>query len=88
MNITGFIWQEKTVQKLLWKHNLEIDEVAELFQDDPRFYFVEKGRRKGENVYAASGRTEAGRYLICYFIYKSDRRALILSARDMTQKRA
>ena len=30
------------------------------------------------------GQTEAGRYLACYFVYKKDNRALILSARDMT----
>jgi len=30
------------------------------------------------------GQTESGRYLIVFFIYKKDNRALILSARDMT----
>jgi hypothetical protein len=45
---------------------------------------VEKGHRPGEDVYAALGRTEAGRYLVIFFVYKKDRRVLILSARDMT----
>ena len=81
MNVIGFMWQEAVVHKLVWKHSVQIYEVEELFENRARFYSVEKGRRKGENVYAASGRTEAGRYLICYFIYKRDRRALILSAR-------
>ncbi|WP_373872739.1 hypothetical protein [Microseira wollei] len=45
--------------------------------------FVEKGTRKNENVYAALGQTDSGRYLIVYFIYKPDKNALILSARDM-----
>jgi len=37
MKITGFIWQEKIVDKLKWKHNLTTDEVEEIFQDKPRF---------------------------------------------------
>ena len=34
----------------------------------------------------AYGQTDAGRYLFVVFIYKLNRRALILSARDMTDK--
>jgi len=30
------------------------------------------------------GQTKSGRYLIIFFIYKKDGRAIILSARDMT----
>jgi uncharacterized DUF497 family protein len=48
------------------------------------FRFVEKGYRQGENVYAALGRTKAGRYLVAFFIHKPDQRILILTARDMT----
>lgn len=35
-------------------------------------------------MYACMGQTKSGRYLIVFFIYKKDGRALILSARDMT----
>jgi len=52
--------------------------------NQPYFRFVEKGHHSGENVYAAMGQTNSGRYLIVFFVYKKDRRALILSARDMT----
>lgn len=41
--------------------------------------------RRGEDVYAALGQTEAGRYLIVFFIVKARHHALVLSARDMTQ---
>ncbi len=84
MKISGFIWLEDIIQKLIWKHSVETDEVQEIFNNKPRFRFVEKGHRKNENVYAALGQTDAGRYLICFFVYKTDNRALILSARDMT----
>lgn len=85
MVITSFIWLDDMVQKLIWKHDVEIEDVKEIFELRPRYHFVEKGERKGEDVYSASGQTEAGRYLICFFIYKTDRRALVLSARDMTR---
>jgi hypothetical protein len=31
------------------------------------FRFVEKGHRRGENVYSAMGQTSGGRYLIVFF---------------------
>ena len=86
MKITGFVWLEEIVQKLIWKHSVETEEVSEIFLNNPRIRFVEKGHRKDENVYAAFGQTNAGRYLICFFVYKNDKRALILSARDMTER--
>lgn len=46
--------------------------------------FIEKGHRPGENVYLALGQSAAGRHLAVFFVYKSDQRALVVSARDMT----
>ena len=84
MKIAGFIWLEEIIQKLIWKHSVEMEEVREIFTKNTRFRFIEKGHRKDENVYAAFGQTDSGRYLVCFFVYKTDKRALILSARDMT----
>ena len=84
MKIEGFIWLEDIVEKLVQKHGVQQQEVREVFVNLPQFRFVEKGHRPDENVYAALGQTDAGRYLIVFFVYKKDRRALILSARDMT----
>ena len=84
MKIEGFIWLEDIVEKLVQKHGVQQQEVREVFANLPQFRFVEKGHRPDENVYAALGQTDAGRYLIIFFVYKKDRRALILSARDMT----
>lgn len=39
-----------------------------------------------EDVYSASGQTDAGRYLVVFFIHKPGHIALILSARDMDLK--
>lgn len=40
----------------------------------------------GEDVYAAYEQTDAGRYVIVFFIYKAANAALILSACDMDAK--
>jgi uncharacterized DUF497 family protein len=84
VKINGLIWLAEIVEKLAWKHQVQQEEVREVFRCQSRYRFVEKGHRRGENVYVAQGKTEAGRYLNVFFVYKADRRALILSARDMT----
>jgi uncharacterized DUF497 family protein len=86
LEIIGFIWLETIIDKLSHKHNVMYNEVEEVFANQPLFRFVEKGQQLHEDLYAALGQTLAGRYLIVYYIYKKDRRALIISARDMTQR--
>jgi uncharacterized protein len=83
LKITGFFWLEEIIEKLARKHQVQIEEVEELFRGEPKFRFVERGHREGENVYSALGQTEAGRYLIVFFVWKTDGRALPISARDM-----
>ena len=85
MQIDEIIWQQQFVEKLAIKHGVEKTEVEEVLSNRPRFRFVSKGNRAGEDVYSAMGQTDAGRYLIVFFIRKSNRRALIISARDMTR---
>lgn len=85
MNIEGIIWLRTVIDKLAFKHHVEIHEVEELFAGDPKFRYVEKGERQDENVYMALGQTDAGRYLMVVFIHKRTKEALILSARDMVE---
>ncbi len=85
MKITGIIWLETIVDKLAYKHNVETDEVEDLLKNRPQFHFAEKGDREDEDMYFALGQTEAGRYLIVFFIHKITGEALVLSARDMTK---
>ena len=84
MKIKGLIWFDDIIEKIARKHNVSQDKVRDVLTDRPHFRFVEKGHRREENVYAALGQTENGRYLIVFFVYKKDGRAIILSARDMT----
>ena len=86
MRIRGLFWLGEIVDKLEWKHAVSQHEVHEVFSSKPYFRFVEKGRSKGEDVFAALGQTLAGRYLIAFFIHTSDNMALILSAREMTKR--
>ncbi|MCY4403991.1 MAG: BrnT family toxin [Candidatus Poribacteria bacterium] len=86
MYIQDCIWLPDTLVKLYVKHHVTQNEVEEIFFNHPKFRFVESGFRKGEDVYSAAGQTDAGRYLIVFFIQKQDHLALILSARDMDQK--
>lgn len=86
MYIDDFIWLADVVDKLIIKHNVSQDEAEEVFFNEARYRFVEKGERVGEDVYAALGRADAGRYLVVFFIHKSDHSALILSARDMDKR--
>ncbi len=86
MYIDDFIWLPSILDKVEVKHQVSQDEAEEVFFNQPRYRFVESGNQKGEDVYSASGQTEAGRYLIIFFIHKSSNTALILSARDMDKK--
>jgi uncharacterized DUF497 family protein len=86
MRISGFIWSEVVVDKLAWKHGIQIAEVVEIFENAPHFERMERGHRHGEDLYVASGQTFAGRYLVVLFIRKQAGKALIVTARDMTQK--
>ena len=86
MKIDGTIWLRDIADKLEFKHNVTMEEVEETLNNKPKFRFVEKGERKGEDVYMALGRTDSGRYLSTLFIYKRTKEVLILSARDMADK--
>jgi uncharacterized DUF497 family protein len=86
MFIDGFLWLPDIIDKLIVKHHVSQEEAEEVFFNNPRFRFVEKGFRPDENVYVVGGQTDAGRYLVVFFIYKQDKTALILSARDMDKK--
>ena len=83
MRINGFVWLPDVAEKVENKHHLDREEVEEVFFNRPRYRFVERGYRAGEDIYAATGQTYAGRYTIVFFIMKEDSSALILSARDM-----
>lgn len=86
MHVVDIIWLSQILDKLAWKHRVFPEEVEEVLFGRPVYRRVQKGHVPGEDLYAALGQTDAGRYLIVFFIYKATREALILSARDMDDK--
>jgi uncharacterized DUF497 family protein len=86
MKIENLIWLQNIIDKLAFKHQVETGEVEEVFGNRPKIRLVQKGYRRGEDVYMALGRSDAGRYLAVIFIIKEHNNALILSARDMAKK--
>jgi uncharacterized DUF497 family protein len=85
LKLSGIIWLEEIVEKIERKHHVRQEELREVLNGSSHFRFVEKGHRRGENVYSAMGQTSAGRYLIVFFVRKKTRQALPISAREMTR---
>jgi len=42
LKIIGLIWTDKTIEKLVQKHNVQQDEVHEVFGSNPKFRFVRR----------------------------------------------
>jgi uncharacterized protein len=83
MRIEGIIWFPEIIDKLLRKHHVNQEEIEEVLYNRPVYRKIQKGRIPGEHLYSALGRTESGRYLIVFFIYKNTHDVIIISARDM-----
>ena len=84
LDIYEIIWRNKFIEKLASKHNVSTDEVEEVLFGNPFIRFWEKGDIDGEDLYLAYGQTDAGRYLVVFFIRKPQNMTLPISARDMT----
>ena len=83
MRLNEVIWKDYYVDKIEVKHGILTDEVEEVLFGKPHVRRAQRGHVKGEDLYAAYGQTDAGRYLIVFFIRKGTA-ALPISARDMT----
>lgn len=53
VRVEEIIWLDAIVEKLAVKHQVVPDEVEEVLYNKPKFRFVEKGEREGEDVYLA-----------------------------------
>lgn len=85
MQLHEVVWKEQFVEKLAVKHSVTTDDVEQVLFSNPHIRKAKRGRVKGENLYAAYGQTDSGRYLIVFFIHKKTSSALPISARDMTE---
>ena len=80
------MWFDTIVEKLAWKHAVLPREVEEVLLGKCRIFKKESGDVDGEDLYNAPGTTGSGRYLSVFFIKKLNRKALIITARDMNQR--
>jgi uncharacterized DUF497 family protein len=81
--IRQIIWKDQFVEKLDQKHGVSVEEAEEVLSGKAHIRKMSKGRVKGEDVYAAYGQTEGGRYLVVIYIRKVIGAILPISARDM-----
>jgi len=87
MQIDYIVCPEIIEDKLAKKHHVTLRETRQALLNNPRIRFAERGYTLDEDVYAAFGQAFRGRYLAVFFIYKpDDNTAIIISARDMSQK--
>ena len=86
MKVHDIIWLTEIEEKIIRKHNVWPDEVEDVLLARSHVRFMERGHQPGEDLYAAFGQTEGGRYLAVFFILKQSGAALIITAREMTQK--
>jgi len=86
MRVIDIIWLPHIIDKLAWKHGVTPEEVDQVLFSNPLFRKAQKGHIPGEDVYAAFGQTDGGRYLVVFFVYKQTQEALVLSSRDMDKK--
>lgn len=86
IRINRIIWKETFIEKIISKHHVTIFEIEEILYGKKKVYRVVKGDVSGENVYMILGKTNAGRYLSVFFIWKHNNSVLPISARDMDSK--
>src|ERR1051325_1614425 len=83
--ISRIIWKDQFVQKLAEKHGVSQSEAEEVLNARPHIRKMSKGQVRGENVYAAFGQSEAGRYLVIFYILKLTGAIMPISGRDMDE---
>jgi uncharacterized DUF497 family protein len=80
------VWLDEVEDKIVRKHQVWPDEAEEVLLANPHVRFMERGHRPGEDLYAAFGQTTDGRYLAVFFLLKPHNTALVITARDMSDK--
>lgn len=83
MRLREVIWKIQFMEKMRDKHGVTPEEVESVIFGEPYVLKIKRGKVKGEDAYEAFGQTLSRRYLVVFFIRKSEA-ALPISARDMT----
>ncbi len=75
---------EEIENELYTQHHVKWEEVEEIFRNYPRTFLLTIADQYGEPRYRALGRTDAGRYLIVFYVFVPPNFAKVISARNMT----
>jgi uncharacterized protein len=86
VHIREVIWLEEVEDKIIRKHGVWPEEAEDVLVGHPHVRFMERGHRPGEDLYAAFRQTTGGRYLAVFYLRKQADTALVVTARDMTDK--
>ena len=87
MFIDNVIWLDEILDKIKRKHDVNPQEVEQVLLGNVKCRRDKKSKINPEEyIYRAFGRTYSGRYLFIVFIYKPKNTALVLTARDMSNK--
>jgi uncharacterized DUF497 family protein len=78
MKAATFQWDEENVEHIA-RHRVEPFEAEEVLDDDPLIL------KTSDDRYLAYGQTDAGRYLLVVFVWKSRHTIRVITARDLTR---
>lgn len=79
-----FEWDKGNIDKNRIKHNVEVKEAEEAFENDPKFLFSDDKHSLEEKRYGIYGRTNNGRKLSIVFIVRNGK-VRVITARDMSK---
>lgn len=82
-------WRQDRISHIEQKHGITPEEVEEAVFDDPQAILLRGPRSKNRNdsyIYYVLGRTASGRYLVVVLLDQGEGIALLVTARDMSQK--
>lgn len=81
----SFEWDKGNKDKNFRKHNVSIKDAEDVFNNEPKFFFIDKKHSSREKRIGLFGRTDNDRKLSIVFTVRGDK-VRIITARDMSKK--
>ena len=78
MKVASFDWDDKNVAHIS-RHGVSPNEAEQVLEQEPLVLKAEQGK------YLAYGQTDAGRYLLVVFVWRSQHTIRVISARSLTE---
>jgi uncharacterized protein len=78
MRIDYIVCPDNIADKIASKHRMTVREARQVLLSKPRIRSAEKGHIANNDVYAAFGQTFSGRYVVVFFVYKTQGDRIIM----------